>query len=127
MRFSAVVSTVLGLLSSITTAESNLTAEERTQQKILQSDFTPPSVFENTNVVRTINLEKGYVRETTNVLVTNTDKLAQSEYYIPFAYDVIGKIGGFDVRDKKHAEGGPLEAYIASLSGISTPGESLPR
>ncbi|KIV90586.1 hypothetical protein PV10_07872 [Exophiala mesophila] len=125
MRYSAVVSTVLGLLASITTADSNLTTDQETQQKILQSDFTPPSVFENTNVVRTINLEKGYVRETVNVLVTNIDKLAQSEYYIPFEYDVMGKIGGFDARDKKHPDGGPLETYIASLSGLSTLGGSL--
>ncbi|EXJ95349.1 oligosaccharyl transferase complex subunit OST4 [Capronia coronata CBS 617.96] len=121
MRFSSVVSAVFGLCfhTSLSSAQqSNLTTPELTQ-RILTGDFKPAPVFENTNLVRTINLEKGYVRETTNVLVTNTDKNPQSEYYIPFDYDLVGKIGGFDARDKKHAERGPLEVTIGTLAGVS--------
>lgn len=118
MRFSSVVGTVLGLLSSLTTAESNLTVQQQSEQKLLNSDFKPAPVFENTNVVRTINLDKGYVRETVNVLVTNTDKAPQSEYYVPFEYDLIGKISGFDARDKQNAERGPLESNIVALSSV---------
>ncbi|OAL33713.1 hypothetical protein AYO20_07051 [Fonsecaea nubica] len=117
MRLSSVVGAVLALCTGVLGAESNLT-EHRTTQKILTGDFKPPQVFENTNLVRTINLEKGYVRETTNVLVTNTDSSPQSEYYIPFEYDLIGKIGGFDARDKKKPEF-PLEVTIAALSAVS--------
>ena len=118
MRLSFVLSTVFGLLCSVVVAESNITVQQQTEQKILQSDFKPVAAFENTNLVRTINLDKGYVRETINVLVTNTDKAPQSDYYVPFEYDVIGRVGGFDARDKKNAEQGPLESTIATLSGV---------
>lgn len=119
MRLSSVVGTVVGLLSSLTIAESNLTIRTQTEQKLLlKSDFKPAPVFENTNVVRTINLEKGYVRETVNVVVTNTDKAPQSDYYVPFDYDLMGKISGFDARDKAKAEQGPLDSTIAALSGV---------
>ncbi|KIX93445.1 uncharacterized protein Z520_10864 [Fonsecaea multimorphosa CBS 102226] len=117
MRLSSVVGAILALCTGVLgAAESNLT-ERRSTQKILTGDFKPPQVFENTNLVRTINLEKGYVRETTNVLVTNTDKSPQSEYYVPFEYDLMGKIGGFDARDKKRPEF-PLEVTIAALSAV---------
>lgn len=118
MRVSSVVGTVLGLLASVTAAESNLTVQGQTEQKILGGDFKPAAVFENTNLVRTINLEKGYVRETINVVVTNSDTAPHSDYYVPFEYDVIGKVGGFDARDKKNAERGPLDSTIAALSSV---------
>jgi oligosaccharyltransferase complex subunit alpha (ribophorin I) len=116
MRIPSVAGAVLALCAGVFGAESNLT-EPRLTQKIITGDFQPPQVFENTNLVRTINLEKGYVRETTNVLITNTDKAAQSDYYIPFEYDLMGKIGGFDARDKKNPDI-PLEVTIAALSGV---------
>ncbi|KIX05915.1 uncharacterized protein Z518_03889 [Rhinocladiella mackenziei CBS 650.93] len=117
MRLSSMVSAVLGLCLGISYAQSNLTTPQSTQ-KILYGDFRPPQVFENTNLVRTINLEKGYVRETTNVLITNTDKEPQSEYFLPFEYDRIGGIGGFDARDKKNAEKGPLAVTVAALADV---------
>ncbi|EXJ89336.1 oligosaccharyl transferase complex subunit OST4 [Capronia epimyces CBS 606.96] len=120
MRFSSVVSAVFGLCigTTLSSAEqSNLTTPQSTQ-RILAGDFKPAPVFENTNLVRTINLEKGYVRETTNVLVTNIDKSPQSEYYIPFDSDLVGKIGGFDARDKKQAARGQLEVSIAALADV---------
>lgn len=117
MKLSSLVSTVFGLCIAASSAQSNLTTAQETQ-KILTGDFKPPQVFENTNVVRTINLEKGYVRETTNVLITNTDKAAQSDYYVPFDYDLVGRIGGFDARDKKHADRGPLQVTVAALADV---------
>ncbi|KAL6249786.1 dolichyl-diphosphooligosaccharide--protein glycosyltransferase subunit 1 [Rhinocladiella similis] len=117
MRFSYVVSAIVGLCAASTYAVSNSTASQSTQ-KLLKGDFKPAQVFENTNLVRTINLEKGYVRETTNVLITNTDKNPQSKYYVPFEYDVIGRIGGFDVRDKKNTEKGSLEVTVAALAEV---------
>ncbi len=116
MRLISAAGALLALCAGVLGAESNLT-EPRTTQKIITGDFKPPQVFENTNLVRTINLEKGYVRETTNILVTNTDKAPQSEYYIPFEYDLMGKIGGFDARDKKNPDL-PLEVTIAALSAV---------
>jgi oligosaccharyltransferase complex subunit alpha (ribophorin I) len=68
---------------------------------VLPRDFIPPQTFKNVNLVRTTSLEKGYVRETVNVVVENTAKQPQSDYYMPFPSDTIGKIGAFEVRDKK--------------------------
>jgi oligosaccharyltransferase complex subunit alpha (ribophorin I) len=116
MRLLSAAGALLALCTGVLGAESNLT-EPRATQKTLTGDFKPPQVFENTNLVRTINLEKGYVRETTNVLVTNTDKEPRSEYYVPFEYDLMGRIGGFDARDKKNPDI-PLEISIAALSAV---------
>ena len=116
MRLFSVASALLALCAGGSAAESNLT-EPRSSQKIITGDFKPPQVFENTNLVRTVNLEKGYVRETTNILITNTDKAPQSEYYIPFEYDLMGRIGGFDARDKKNPDL-PLEVSVAALAAV---------
>lgn len=51
-------------------------------------------------------MDKGYVRETVNVVVENVDKQPQSDYYIPFSSEVFDRIGGFEVRDKKAPEKG---------------------
>ena len=91
----------LGLLSSIATADSNLTHESR---NILPSAFSPPKHFRNVNLVRNINLEKSYPRETINVVIENVDKAARNEYYIPFEQGSLGQIGGLEVVDKKEPE-----------------------
>jgi oligosaccharyltransferase complex subunit alpha (ribophorin I) len=72
-------------------------------KQILPSTFTPPQVFENVNLVRNINLDKGYPRETINVVIRNIDSAPQSNYYLPFEADLISRIGGLEVRDKKDA------------------------
>ncbi len=111
------MSTACTLLLGLAVAESNLTTP-RSSQQILQGDFKPPQVWENTNLVRTTNLEKGYVRETINVVVTNKDSKAQSEYYVPFDYDTMAKVGGFEVRDKKDADKGKLHVSTAALATV---------
>ena len=116
MRLS-ILSTACVLLLGLTSAESNLTTPQSSQQ-ILHGDFKPPQVWENTNLVRTTNLEKGYVRETINVVVTNKDSKPQSEYYFPFDYDTISKVGGFEVRDKKDADNGKFEVKTAALTAV---------
>ena len=68
---------------------------------ILPDTFKPPQVFKNINLLRNVNLEKGYIKESVNVVIENTDAKPQNEYYIPFPADVIGKVGGLEVRDKK--------------------------
>lgn len=95
--------TVLGLLTSSLAAATNLTSPSRLA---LPADFKPQQAFKNTNLVRNTNLEKGYVRETINVVVENIDKQAQSDYYIPFPSDVFERVGGFEVRDKKATDKG---------------------
>ncbi len=112
-----VFSTALGLLLGLSIAESNLTTPQSSQQ-ILQGDFKPPQVWENANLVRTTNLEKGYVRETINVVVTNKDKSPQSEYYIPFDYQSMSQIGWLEVRDKKTPDKDPFPVSTAALAAV---------
>lgn len=84
-----------------TTANSTTHTSSRL---VLSNDFSPPKVFKNVNLLRIINLEKGYVRETVNVVIENTAKEPQEQYFIPFASDV--KVGGIEVRDKNAPSAG---------------------
>ena len=63
--------------------------------------FTPPQVFKNNNLLRTIDLSRPYVKETTAVIVENISKEPQTEYYLPFAKDVVPRISSIEARDKK--------------------------
>lgn len=80
------------------------TSNHLSSHQILPPNFKPPKVFKNVNLVRSINLEKGYVRATVNVVVENTDKEPQSEYFLPFKAKEISHVGGLEVRDKKEPE-----------------------
>ena len=51
--------------------------------------------------MRSVNLEKGYIKSTVNVVIHNVDTKPQSEYYVPFKAEEVGKVGGFEVRDRK--------------------------
>ena len=113
----SVLAAAAALLFTPSIAESNLTTPQSSQH-ILQGDFKPPQVWENTNLVRNTNIEKSYVRETINLVITNTDKAAQSDYYLPFEYDVIGKVGGLEVRDKKDDAKDKFVVTTAALGGV---------
>jgi hypothetical protein len=97
---------------ALATAKSNLTQGSK---NVLPSTFQPPQHFRNTNLVRNINLEKNYPRETINVVVENIDKKPQSEYYLPFEQHVIGRIGGLEAKDKKDASKAPFNVEIVAL------------
>ena len=112
LRLAAVASAVVGCI-----ADSNFTKPANSRQ-ILQGDFRPPKVFQNVNLVRNTNLDKGYVRETINVVVENVDKEPQSDYYLPFEYDVMGKVGGIEVRDKKNQEKGKFRVDAAGIPAV---------
>ncbi|KAJ5102798.1 hypothetical protein N7532_003327 [Penicillium argentinense] len=116
MRF--ITATVLGLVTSSLAAATNLTTPSRLA---LPADFKPPQVFKNTNLVRNTNLEKGYVRETINVVVENVDKQPQSDYYIPFPDEVFERVGGFEVRDKKAADKGRF--VVDTTEAVSVGGQ----
>ena len=88
-------------LTTLVSADSNVTHESR---NILPSTFKPPQHFRNANLVRNINLEKNYPRETINVVIENIDAQAQSEYFLPFEQGTIGRVGGLEVKDKKEPE-----------------------
>jgi oligosaccharyltransferase complex subunit alpha (ribophorin I) len=81
-------------------------------KQVIPSTFTPPQVFENVNLVRNINLEKSYPREMINVVIRNIDSQPQSAYYIPFESNLISRIGGLEVRDKKDASKPPFKVEV---------------
>lgn len=56
------------------------------------------------------------MRETVNVVVENTGKQPQSDYYLPFPADIIGKLGGLEVRDKKAASKPRFDAVVTQSS-----------
>jgi len=90
------------LAGGIAAAEANTTAP--VIRRVLPTGFNPPQVFKNINLLRNTNLEKGYVRETVNVVVQNIDKKPQDEYYLLFSTSIISNVGGLEVRDKKDAK-----------------------
>jgi len=92
----------------------SICAAEKSSQ-ILPSTFKPPQVFKNVDLVRTINLEKGYPRETINVIIENVDKKPQSEYYLPFDGATIPKIGGFEAKDKNDAAKGTFPVEVVEV------------
>lgn len=116
MRPISLLTACLSLLNSAQAAESNLTKPLSSRQ-ILPSNFKPPQNFKNLNLVRTVNLEKGYVKESINVLIENTASSEQDEYYLPFRGDIIGKIGGLEVRDKKNPH---TSAFVRELVEYDT-------
>ena len=93
------------LCSIFTTIAANASpSKPLSSQQILPNNFKPPQVFKNVNLLRNINLEKGYVRETINVVIENVDAKEQDTYYIPFKAEAIGSVGGLEARDKKDLE-----------------------
>nr|POE93300.1 dolichyl-diphosphooligosaccharide--protein glycosyltransferase subunit 1 [Quercus suber] len=115
---------LVGLISSITTtsAESNAT-QPPASRNILSSPFKPAQHFRNVNLVRHINLDKNYPRETINVVIENIDTQPQSEYYLPFEAGSLSRVGGFEVKDKKEPErlGFVAEAVEIDAHRISLP------
>ena len=106
MRFLSEVIACAALISSCS-GETNLTSRQ-----ILPPTFKPPQNFKNVNLLRSINLEKGYVREAINIVIENIDRKPQSEYYILFPLESISKVGGLQVRDKQDAS---LPAFRSQL------------
>ena len=103
MRSLSILAGCAATLLSFATAESNLTYPDISKQ-ILPSTFQPPQVFRHTNLVRTINLEKEYSRETINVVVENVGKEPQQDYYLPFEQDIIARVGGLEVKEKSNPQ-----------------------
>ena len=92
---------VLVALSTICDARDSSSDKPLSSHQILPANFRPPQVFKNANLVRNINLEKAYIKETVNVVIENIDSKPQTEYYIPFDANTIGKVGGIVVHDKQ--------------------------
>ena len=103
MRLLSYFAASLSLHLTSSAAYSNLSIP-LSSQSILPDNFKPPEVFKNVNLLRNINLEKGYIKVTINVVIENIDVNPQTDYYIPFKSEVISKVGGLEVRDRKDPE-----------------------
>ncbi|PWY92947.1 oligosaccharyltransferase alpha subunit ostA [Aspergillus heteromorphus CBS 117.55] len=115
MRPFTALSALCGLFLS---ASSFVGADSTTSPSrvALPRDFKPPQVFKNANLVRTSNLEKGYLRETVNVVVENVDTQPQSDYYLSFPSDLYDKVGALEVRDKTAPENGRFDVEATEFS-----------
>ena len=92
------------LLSTLFVAAS--CASPNVESKLaLPADFTPPQVFKNTNLLRTIDLSKPWTKEIVAIIVENISGEKQSDYFVPFDKDVMGKVSYFEARDKKGSAG----------------------
>lgn len=95
----ATLAAAISLSLAVQAAKVN-TTDTLTSRTILSDPFKPPPVFKNVNLFRSINLEKGYPRETINVVIENVDSKPQDEYYLPFPEHIFDKVGAFEARDK---------------------------
>ena len=102
-------------LSALGAASEPNASQPLSSKLILPATFSPPQVFKHANLVRTTNLDKGFVRETINAVVENTDKASQSEYFLPFPADVLPRIGALEARDKKEPEKDPFAAEVVEF------------
>ncbi|KAK8206869.1 dolichyl-diphosphooligosaccharide--protein glycosyltransferase subunit 1 [Zalaria obscura] len=118
MRATGFVLSCISALSALCAAQSNLTSPEISKQ-ILPSTFKPPQVFRNNNLVRTVNLEKEFPRETINVVVENVDNAPQQDYYLPFEQGLIARVGGLEVRDKTNPDSPFATAEIVGFDTYS--------
>ncbi|KAF2230538.1 dolichyl-diphosphooligosaccharide--protein glycosyltransferas-like protein subunit 1 [Viridothelium virens] len=118
MRSSVLSFACFAAIAPLCAAAPNI-SKPLSSKQILPSNFKPPQVFKNANLVRNVNLEKSYPRETVNVVIENIDSSPQSEYYLPFEPGTIERIGGLEVRDKKNAEAGPFQVETAEYDSYS--------
>lgn len=86
-------------------------------QNILRSTFTPPQVFKNTNIIRSINLEKSYPRNVVNVVIENVSPEAQDEYYIPFTTSQAERLSNLEVKDNKDLSTPSFSFESVSIDG----------
>ena len=88
-----------------------------TSTNILPSTFTPPQNFRNVNLVRVVNLEKSFSRNTINVVIENISEKPQDEYFLPFTKEEAEKLGVLEARDKKDASLQPFQVEVAATEG----------
>lgn len=113
MRLSLLATAVLSFAATAVCAAKSNISKPLKSAPILPSTFTPPQVFKNINLVHLINLEKGFPKESINVVVENESKEPQDEYYIPFTAEQTEKIGVLEVNDRKAPELGTFQ--VASV------------
>nr|KMM65510.1 ribophorin I [Coccidioides posadasii RMSCC 3488] len=108
------------LLTSCAHAANPNSASTSSEAHVLPSDFNPPQTFKNLNIIRNINLDKGYVRETINAIIENIDKQPQSKYYLPFSNALIDKVGGLEAWEKNAEDNGRFKVERTQLLSQSS-------
>lgn len=88
-------------LSLVSTAIGVTAEAPRTSKVQLPAEFKPPQVFKNTNLVQIISAEKNYVKQQINVHIENVATKPQDEYFVPFTFEQLSRVGGFEVKDRK--------------------------
>ena len=96
MKPSSVAAALFGFFSTAIAAAGS-------SKVVLPAEFKPPQVFKNANLVHIISLEKNYVKEQINVLIENVGTEPQLDYYVPFTFEQLERVGGFEVKDRKDA------------------------
>ncbi|KAF2862961.1 Ribophorin I [Piedraia hortae CBS 480.64] len=72
----------------------------------------PLQHWRNVNLVRNVNLDKSYARETVNVIAENVDSTSHWDYYLRFEPGTLDRVGGFTAKDKKDTGRGTFFAEI---------------
>ena len=105
-------------LAGLGACNFNLTEQPLSSRIILDATFKPAPVFKNVNLLRSINLEKGFVRESINVQIENIHSKAQDEYYVPFSAGVVDRVGGLEVRDRKDPDKAGFEVALVEFDSF---------
>ncbi|KAI5797908.1 Ribophorin I [Peziza echinospora] len=125
---------VILLLTSLVSGSAAASSHEA---GVIPVDFNPPMVFKHTNLLRTIDLTKPYVKETVAAIVENVSNKLQTEYFLPFPRSVIPHISSVEAKDKKGDRGtfevehvdfnsdGETQYYRIFISPPLAPGDSL--
>lgn len=118
MKPFSIASALLGLVSSSLLASAAPEATTRTSKITLPTEFKPPQVFKNANLVHVISLEKSYVKEQINIQIENIASEPQDEYYLPFTSQQLSRVGGLEVKDRKDAAAGPFAAEVVEYDAL---------
>ena len=60
-----------------------------------------PLTFQHTNLLRTIDLTKPYVRDSTALILENISNTTQSVYYWGIPLDLVPKLSYLEIKEKK--------------------------
>ncbi|KOS16923.1 Dolichyl-diphosphooligosaccharide--protein glycosyltransferase subunit 1 [Escovopsis weberi] len=100
MKPLSVAAALLALLSPVIASAA--------QGHELPAHFKPPQVWQNTNLVHIISVERNYAKEQINILIENTSDEPQDEYFVPFTRDQVARLGAFTAKDRKDAHAEPF-------------------
>lgn len=102
----------VSLASALLSLAHTVVASSPTSELLLPADFKPPQVFKHSNLLRSIDLTKTYVRQVIAAIVETTSDKPQDEYYFPLPQHLVETVSVIEARDKK---GGPGEFEVTPV------------